>query len=325
MSLAGSIDPSEFAIPELAHGRSRAADELRKLSKRVQAAYNAVAAAKAKVRKRRDDLADQQVRLADAKAEVDFTHTLVRDPRPSPHPHDQGGRGLSTFAYIALLVVIGYFQFNVDRGSLLVLRLPLGVTEVLALSLVVISILAAHWTGVVWRRSHDMDPGDAESGQETLLGRTTLAGGIALALVVAAVRGIYAGWLSGVLFAVAGFVLFLVMCFAAYLHHNGAVSRRARSLRSHHRRQRVVRDADSQLAKAEAAYQMACRDLKRVAAGAVERVDQILLAARQRALRRKDATPPPPAADPDSLQELRRMAQGELPPELALDEAAVPA
>ena len=93
MSLAGSLDPSEFAIPELAHGRSRAAGELRKLSKGVQSAYNGVAAAKATVRKRRDDLADQHIRLADAKAEVDFTHKLVRDPGPRPIPTIRAGGG----------------------------------------------------------------------------------------------------------------------------------------------------------------------------------------------------------------------------------------
>lgn len=314
----GSMNPDLPA--ELARGRSRFADELTRLEKHYLAAVAEVEAAIAKVHRREADLADQEADLEKASEELGMTEGLVKGSHRLGHHDDLGGRGISTLAYVVLLVVVSFFQFNVDRGSLLVLRLPLAVTEILAASLVVISVLAAHWAGAVFRRGHHVvDPRTAQGSFEMRVGQASVVGGILLALLVAAVRGIYAGWLSGVLFAVAGVVLFLVMAMAAYQHHNGAVDRRNRARRVHRHRQGVVRDADGRLAKARAAYNVSCRNLIRVTRVTVERIDQMILGALDQLRSRDPDAPAPQVPEPTWLADLRRIANGEIPPELRLD------
>lgn len=319
----GPMNPNLPA--ELAHGRSRFADELTRLEKNFLAAVAAVEAAIAKVRRREADLADQEGDLEKSADELDMTEGLVKKSHRLGHHDDPGGRGISTIAYVVLLLVVSFFQFNVDRGSLLVLRLPWSVTEVLAASLVVISVLAAHWSGAIFRRGHHVvDPKTAQGRFEVWVGRATLVGGVLLALMVASVRGLYAGWLSGVLFAVAGVLLFLVMAFASYQHHNGAVDRRNRARRTHRHRQGVVRDADGRLSKARAAYHVSCRNLVRVTRVTVERIDQMILGALDQLLHRDPDAEPPQVPEPAWLAELRRIANGEIPSDLQLDSEARP-
>jgi hypothetical protein len=167
--------------------------------------------------------------------------------------------------------------------------------------------------GTIWGRKRDRE----EVGQDLRWGEwavyiTSLVGGLSLAIAIATIRAMYAGTLSAVLFLIAGVLLFLLMMYASYLHSKGAVERVERAYRTRQRRQNAVMRAERRLEKARAAYGNACNELIGTCKAITDRIDAVRLAYMRS---HPDETMPPTEAP--WLTDLRTIAAGRIPPELA--------
>ena len=305
---------------ELVHALAELDRELPGLDATFRKAWKDVERAVPKVRMCRADR-----RRFDREARAALRHEGVAESRLEAshavgHPDDRGRRGLSTVGYVLLVALIAAVEFNIDRGALLVLLLPAGLTMALAIGLVAVSILAAHTAGRVFRRGHDVADKLTNLGwREVMIGRLAFGGGIAMALSIALIRGFHSGVLAGLLFAVAGTVGFLAMVYAAYLHESGAVDHRNQTRRERRRAEKRLVDAEGQVAKAEGRYQRALERLRASAAGLVGRVDQIIRAGRVSWTTNHPDQLLPAWQEPGWLTDRRRVANGEVPLVLRLD------
>lgn len=305
---------------ELVHALGELDRELPGLEAGFRKAWKGVDREVPKVRMCR---ADRRRFLREAKAALrreEAAESRLEASHPVGHPDDRGRRGLSTVGYVLLVALIAAIEFNIDRGALLVLLLPAGLTTALAIGLVAVSILAAHTAGRVFRRGHDVADKLTNLGwREVMIGRFAFGGGIALALSVALIRGFHSGLLAGLLFGVAGTVAFLAMVYAAYLHESGAVDHRNQTRRELRRAEKRWVDAEGEVAKAEGRYQRALERLRASAAGLVGRVDQIIRAGQVSWATNHPDQPLPAWQEPSWLTDRRRVANGEVPPVLRLD------
>lgn len=316
--------PTGFGVDlphELAHALGQFERELPGLEKAFRKAWRGVERAIPKVRMCRADRGRFARELRRAFGREHAAEARLTDSHPVGHPDDRGRRGLSTVGYVLLVALIAAIEFNIDRGALLVLLLPAGLTSAMAVGLVAVSILAAHTAGRVFRRGHDVADKLTNLGwREVMLGRFAFGGGIALAVAVALIRGYHSGLLAGLLFGVAGTLLFLAMVYAAYLHESGAVDHRNQTRRERRRGERRLVDAEGQQAKAEGRYRQALERLRAAAAHLVGRLDQTVRAGQVTWTANHPEGEAPAWQEPGWLTDRRRVANGEIPDALRVDD-----
>lgn len=252
----------------------------------------------AAVRAQRVGLALRRRSLLVAARENGQVHEQPVPPRSSPF--DGHSRALGTVALVAVLAVCVLADYLVDRGSLQVLRLPLRLTQVLALLVAVVQTIAAHAAGRLLRRqSEAVDPGalrHERTKMRLLIGlvATTVAG-------LAVLRGLQGTVVFGVMILAVGGAAAVVAVTVSYLHASTRLDALAATGRRLRREGRAATRAGRRLVRAQARQAVAASDLRASAATVVAQVD--LVYASHRA--------PIGGGEPPWVAEMRRWARGE--------------
>lgn len=270
------------------------------------------------VGKAAEDLQRGRSVAGEAAADADNARSLrARLPRTG-HAADSGRHGMPLWLYLLVLALAGVGAWLVDQGSLLVLELPLVLTQAIALSLVLVKLLAAHWGGHVRRRCHQsvharLDVGRTEIG----LGWACIIGGYALALAVAAVRTISGGgvW-TGVIFALLGVLDFTVALVASYVYANDTASAHDQARRRATRKAKYATYDYKLLLRHVARWRAACVAVVSAAAAVVAEAEAIREAGLDNYRRNHPGEIEPVWDEPSWLDGVRSVAHGNLPPHL---------
>lgn len=262
----------------------------------------------------------QLARISEFTAELEaakYQQLLDRLPRTG-HPADAGRHGLSPWLYALIMGLAGIGGWLVNQGVLLVLRLPLALTEAIAVVLVLVTLYAAHWGGHITRRCHQSVYPLVDIGRtEINLGGICIAGGYILTLATATVRAVASGGtLSSLMFAVLGALDFTVALVASYLYANDSATARDRSRRQARRATKRANRAYHQLLRRVNRWRQECATVVTAATVATIEADQILAAGLDNYRRNHPGEPEPLRPEPDWLDRLRRVAEGELPAHL---------
>jgi hypothetical protein len=190
---------------------------------------------------------------------ADAAQRRLDDPGRMTGPDHEVERGLSKSAYFAILLVVGAVSFAIDRGSMLSLLLPLGLTTLVAVFVTVAQLLAAHFAGHTLRREHHSISPAVNLGRfERQLARVCFGLGIAVAVTLAAIRTAGSGPLTGVLFGLVAVLAFVVAVFASYMYSHDGVSALERCTRSAARASRLAAQDMKALLKAIAIWRSRC-------------------------------------------------------------------
>lgn len=317
-------NPADGADANLPHEVRHAARALARGSPGMLAgvrAKNAVVwrrKAKVAAAARRDHRRGQAA--AKAAAEAEEAEQRARACGPSTgHVADAGRRVVSLPIYLGILTLVGVLAYNLNKGALLVLLLPLPLTEAIALVSVVLTLAAAHWGGHILRRRHEVIE------DRTVLGRTEITLG---RVCVVAIRGAVGGLLPALLFLGLGVLDFTVALVASYFFTNDAVAARGRARRRARLASWYAALGRRSLLRQVARWRTSCYTYRDAAAVVVLDADQIRAAGLDTWQRTHAAEPEPVWPDPEWLRLLRPVASGVLPPDLdirpVLLEAGVP-
>lgn len=281
----------------------------------------AIAARRDARRSRRSALAEEEAAQAEQRASA-------YGPRIG-HIADAGRRVVSLPIYLGILTLAGMLAYNLNKGALLVLLLPLPLTEAIALVAVVLTLAAAHWGGHIMKRRHEVVEDRTVLGRtEITLGLVCVGGGYALMVIVATLRGAVGGLLPGLLFLGLGVLDFTVALVASYFFTNDVVAARNRARRRARLASWYAALGRRSLLRQVARWRTSCYAYRDAASVVVLAADQIRAAGLDTWQRTHAGQPEPTWPEPEWLQLLRPVASGVLPPDLdirpVLLEAGIP-
>jgi hypothetical protein len=242
---------------------------------------------------------------------------LGRHPPTTGHPHDGKRRVLAKWLYLVILGGAGTLAYQIDKGALLVLLLPRSTTETIALFAVFLLLGAAHWSGHILRRRHQVIEARTVLGRpEVALGTLCLVAGYSLAVVVAAIRAADGGVLPGLLFLVLGCLDFTVALVASYFVTHDGVSAKEKAQRALDRQRRRERRTLAALQRDIGSWQSSCVSFRNLCGRVVSEADRILAVGVDTWRRSHPGGPAPAPAQPGWLLAVREIDAGELPPDL---------
>ena len=213
---------------------------------------------------------------------------------------DGHSRALGTVALVVVLAVCVLADYLVDRGSLQVLRLPLRLTQVLALLVAVVQTMSAHAVGRLLRRqSEAVDPGALRHERTKM---RVLIVFIAVTVAgLAVLRGLLGTLVFGVMILAVGGAAAVVAVTASYLHASTRLDALGATARRLRREGWAATRVGRRLVRAQARQAVAASDLRATAAAVVAQVDVVYAT----------HSPPDDGGEPPWVVEMRRWARGE--------------
>lgn len=248
----------------LPHEYQHAEDELLRRQPRLRRRWlrkrNRAHRSKEKVARDARQVSTSRAEEAQRQERTEGALQRLRDRGRGTGPDHDVERGLSTAAYVLIMAVVAALQFVIDRGAMLTLLLPLGLTTAAAVFVTAVQLFAAHFAGHLLRREHHSVFPAVNIGRfEIGLGRACLVFGVAIAVVLAVIRAAGGGLLSAVLFALVGVLAFVVAVVASYAYAHDGVAAVDRTRRQQARARRLAAHDMRRLLKSLAAWRAACQ------------------------------------------------------------------
>lgn len=191
--------------------------------------------------------------------------------------YDQHSRALGSVGMWAILAICVVSDYLVDRGSMLVFRLPLALTESIALLIAVLQTMAAHSVGRLLRRHSEAE--DPDTLRHEWRKMWLLIGFLAVVVLgVAAVRASLGSFVFALVILGAGAVSAVVATVASYLHastRRDALEKTTREVRSSGHQ---VAGRGKDLLTSEAAVIAAVDSLQAAAATGVAKIELVYAA-----------------------------------------------